>query len=76
MSGTRPQFCELCGVLTIERGCYLPTDASYERVFVPGVLEFPLCPDCQRELKAGTPRAQCFINDLRALALAPPRVDA
>ncbi len=71
MSGA-PMLCELCGVPTTERAAYVPTDDKCERVFAPGVLTFALCPTCQGEVKAGTPRAQCFLNDLRSLALAPP----
>jgi hypothetical protein len=66
-----PLLCELCGKPTTERAAYVPTDGTYEHVFTPGVLTFGLCKSCQAEMTAGTPRAQCFINDLRNLALAP-----
>ena len=68
-----PMLCELCGTPTTERGAYAPTDATGEYVFVPGVLTFPLCRSCQREMKFGSPRASCFLTDLRRLALAPRR---
>ncbi len=74
MSATRtPQPCELCGRPTTETAAYVPTDANCERIFMLGVMTFPLCRDCQGEVKIGTARAQCFVNDLRALALAPRR---
>ncbi len=70
MSAARLQPCELCGRPTTETAAYVPTDDKCERVFMPGVMTFPLCHNCQVEVKTGTPRAQCFLNDLRNLATA------
>jgi hypothetical protein len=67
----RAQLCELCGRPTVEKGAYIPTTVTGERVIALGVVTFPLCKSCQAEMKAGSPRAQCFLADLRNLALAP-----
>jgi hypothetical protein len=70
MSGA-PMLCELCGRPTVEKGAYIPTTVTGAHVLALGIVTFGLCPSCQREMKTGSPRATCFINDLRNLATAP-----
>jgi hypothetical protein len=65
-----PQPCEFCGVLTSSRACYMPTDATGEHAFVPGLVIFAVCDDCGPQLALQTSAAVALIASFRARALA------